>query len=166
MNKPTFLKLIEDDLETIKMSLVDDLWRSSIPSGPGWYFIETNTPPDVFKGVGPPLGEHHCNIPKKVNDSLSLKNFGVCILPSDNPFYFVYSGEAKNLKARAREHVAGHPKTYCLALTNYPVLHRYIWRFHFAPCHYGDNPNESKLLRIIGEQMWRSKYGWPILCGK
>ena len=166
MIKATVLELIENNLEILEMDLADDSWRTSVPSVPGWYFIETNTPPDIFKGVGSPKGERHYNIPEKVNASLSLKKIGACILPSENPFYFVYSGETKNLKARAREHVSGHSKTGCLALTNYPVLHKYDWRFHFTPCFFGKDPNESKLLRIFGEQIWRSKYGWPILCGK
>ena len=89
-----------------------------------------------------------------------------CILPSENSFYFVYSGEAKNLKARALEYVSGHDKTGCLALKNYPLLHKYEWNFHFSPCLFGNDPNESKLIRIFGEQLWRAKYGWPILCGK
>jgi len=166
MIKESLLKLIEDNLEIIEMSFDDDLWRSVIPSDPGWYFIETNTPPDIFKSVGPPKGERHYNIPEKIKASLSLKEYGLCILPINNSFYFVYSGEAKNLKARAREHMSGHSKTGCLALKNYPVFKEYIWRFHFTSCHYGDNPQDSKLLRIFLEQMWRAKYGWPILCGK
>lgn len=168
MIKSTLLKkLIEDNLKVLEMNLKDDSWRDTVPSSPGWYFIGTNTPPSVFKSVGPPRGKNHCNIHEKVNASLSLKDFGVCILPSsDNPFYFVYSGEAKNLKTRALEHVSGHSETFCLAIENYPVLHKYDWRFHFALCHFGKDPNESKLLRIFGEQLWRSKYGWPILCSR
>ena len=87
-------------------------WHSSVPSNPGWYFIETDTPPEVFKGVRTPPPDHrHYNIPEKVKTSLSLDDFGACIEPTDNLFYVVYSGEAKNLKARAREHMSGHPKT-------------------------------------------------------
>ena len=78
----------------------------------------------------------------------------------------VYSGEAKNLKARAREHMSGHSKTACLALSNYGSLRAYIWRFYFSPCPSFEDPNESKLLRTLGEQAWRSKHGWPILCRK
>ena len=43
------------------MSLVDDLWRSSILSSPVRYFIKTNTPSDVLKGGGSPQGERHYN---------------------------------------------------------------------------------------------------------
>jgi hypothetical protein len=33
-------------------------------------------------------------------------------------------------------------------------------------CKFGNNPKESKSLRTFGEQLWRAKCGWPILCGK
>lgn len=166
MSPKELLKLIEKGLKTLTINFEDDSWRSFVPSMPGWYFIETNTPPVVLKGIGPPKGEAHYDIPKRVNFSLWPELLGLCILPSKNPFYFVYSGEAKNLKARAREHISGHPKTGCLALSNYSIFHTYKWRFHFSPCHFGENPRESKLLRLFGEQIWRSKYGWPILCGR
>jgi len=163
----TLLESIERRLQVLKMDFQDDSWRNPLPSGPGWYFIETNTPPERFKEVGKPKGERHYNIPEKAKKaSSSLEQVGACILPSENSFYFVYSGEAKNLKARAREHVSGHDKTGCLALKNYPLLHKYEWNFHFSPCLFGNDPNESKLVRIFGEQLWRAKYGWPILCGK
>ena len=164
--KKTLLELIESQLQVLEMNFQDDSWRNSLPARSGWYFIETNTPPEKFTKVGIPKGENHNNIPNKARASLFLKQVGGCILPSKNPFYFVYSGEAKNLKARALEHVSGHNKTYCLALKNYPLLHKYKWRFHFSPCPFGNDPNESKLLRTFGEQLWRAKHGWPILCGK
>jgi hypothetical protein len=162
----TFLESIERGLKVLKIDFQNDSWRNPLPSGPGWYFIETNTPPDIFHEVGKPKGESHYNLPKKAEASLSLHKIGACIRPSKGSFYFVYSGETKNLKARAREHISGHDKTYCLALENYPVLHQYEWKFYFSPCCFTNNPNESKLLRIFGEQLWRAKYGWPILCGK
>lgn len=152
--------------ECVEISFSDGSWRGLLPSVPGWYFIETNTPPDEFLAVGPPKGERHYNIPKKAKASLYLEQFAACMLPSQNPFYFVYSGEAKDLKARAREHQSGHGKTGCLALENYPALHQYKWRFHHAICSFGQNHHKSKLLRIFGEQLWRSKHGWPLLCGK
>jgi hypothetical protein len=166
MNQTIILRSIEKELKVVGMNLQNDTWRAPIPSSPGWYFIETNTSPSALKNIGPPKGERHYNIPAKVEASLSLESFGACILPSKIPFYVVYSGEAKNLNARAKEHVSGHPKTGCLALQNYPSFHKFEWRFHFSLCSFGKNPNESKLVRIFGEQMWRAKYGWPILCGK
>ena len=166
MMETNFLESIEKGLKVLKMDFQDDSWRNPLPSGPGWYFIETNTPPHKFFEVGKPKGERHYNIPEKAKASLSLEKIGACIRPSENSFYFVYSGEAKDLKARAREHVSGHDKTGCLAIRNYPLLHNYKWNFHFSLCLFGNDPNESKLVRIFGEQLWRAKYGWPILCGK
>jgi hypothetical protein len=160
------LKDIEKGKNHVEISFFDDSWRASLPSDPGWYFIETNTPPNEFLNVGPPTGERHYNLPEKAKASLCLKRFNICILPSQNYFYFVYSGEAMNIKARAREHLTGHPKTGCLALQNYPSLHQYKWRFHYAVCSFGTDRHDSKLLRTFGEQLWRSKYGWPLLCGK
>lgn len=128
---------IENAIKSVEISYSDDSWRASLPSDPGWYFIETNAPPDEFLAVGPPKGERHYNLPEKAKASLCLKRFGVCMLPSQSPFYFVYSGEAMNIKARAREHLSGHPKTGCLALENYPSLHQYKWRFYYAVCSFG-----------------------------
>ena len=167
MKLKVILEIMETGRKSVEMSFETDDWRTIIPSSPGWYFIETDTPPDIFKNVGSPIGQRHYDIPKKVLESLALKKYGACILPTtDNPFYFIYSGEAKNLKARAREHMSGHPKTGCLALVNYESLHLYNWKFHFTLCPISKDPNESKLLRTLGEQVWRAENGWPILCGK
>lgn len=166
MKSPSVLELIERNQKLLTIDLCDDSWRLAVPSSPGWYFFETNTPPNVFNEIGSPIGERHYNIPQKAKDSFKLTEFGAIILPEDSDFYFVYSGEAKNLKARAREHLAGHSKTGCLALANYPILFDFGWKFHFSVCDFGDAPNDSKLLRIYGEQLWRAKYGWPILCAK
>ena len=164
--KTKLLKQIEDGMHAVKMNFKDDSWRKPLPSNPGWYFIETNTPISVLQKAGPPKGKAHYNIPNKLVVSLTLRQFNACIFPAKRKYYFVYSGETKNLKARAREHYSGNPKTGCLALLNYPILHKYQWIFHYSPCKYGKSPNDSKLIRIYGEQLWRSKNGWPVLCGK
>ena len=164
--KIKLLDEIERGVQCVKMHFKDNSWTDPLPSAPGWYFLETNAPIVTLMKAGLPKGVAHYNIPSKVEKALSLKQFDACILPSKTKFYFVYSGEAKNLKARAREHYAGHSKTGCLALINYPPLHKYQWRFHYSPCKFGETPNDSKLIRIFGEQIWRSKYGWPVLCGK
>jgi len=166
MKSEKILQILEEGLTPVEMNFQEDDWRAAIPSKPGWYFIETDTPPEVLEDVGPPIGQRHYNIPEKVKTSLFLKKYRACILPTDNPFYFVYSGEAKNLKARAREHMSGHHKTGCLALEKYTPLYNNKWKFHFALCPDIDDLNESKILRTYGEQIWRAKYGWPILCGK
>ncbi len=167
MKSEKILHIIEKNFTPVGMIFQKADWHSSIPSKPGWYFIETDTPPEVFKGVrSPSTGHRHYNIPEKVKTSLSLSKHGACILPTDNPFYFVYSGEAKNLKARAREHMSGHKKTGCLALKNYHELRNYTWKFHYVQCPPPYDSDKSKILRTYGEQVWRAKYGWPTLCGK
>jgi hypothetical protein len=166
MKSEKILQILEEGWKTVEMNFQKSDWHSSIPSKPGWYFIETDTPPEVLEDVGPPVGQRHYNIPEKVKASLTLSEFGACIEPTDNPFYVVYSGEVKNLKARAREHMSGHHKTGCLALKKYSQLKKYSWKFHFALCPDIDDVHENKILRTYGEQAWRAKYGWPILCGK
>jgi len=69
---------METGLEPVEMSFKTDDWRKRIPSSPGWYFIETDTPPDIFKNVGPPIGQRHYDIPKKVLESLALKKYDAC----------------------------------------------------------------------------------------
>lgn len=164
----TLLEEIEKGLKCLKMDFQNDTWREDLPSDPGWYFIKTNTPPEIFRDVDKPTGKKHYNIPEKVEASLYLDEISAyCIRqPPKKSFYFVYSGEAQNLKARAREHLSGPNGCGCLALKNYPELHKYKWEFHYSLCNSANDPKENKLLRIFGEQLWRSKHGWPILCGK
>lgn len=165
--KTNILECIEKNMKISEINFQDDSWRKLVPSKPGWYFFETNTPLGVLKKVGNPVGRAHYNIPQKIKAALMLNQINFCILPfTESSFYFVYSGEAKNLKNRAREHIRGDDKTGCLALKNYPQLHKYIWRFHFSECPYGKEPNESKVVRVFGEQLWRAKHGWPILCAE
>jgi len=71
--KTNLLESIERHMQVLKMDFQDDSWRNPLPSGPGWYFIETNTPPERFKEVGKPKGERHYNIPKIANASSSLE---------------------------------------------------------------------------------------------
>lgn len=161
------LHQIEKNIRIVNLNLSDASCCKLLPTKPGWYFIVTNTPPELFKELGTPSGINHYNLSEKALASSSLESHSLCIMPSrKNALYCVYSGETISLRARAREHIAGHPKTYCLALSNYSALRKYIWKFHYSICPYVQNPNETKLLRIFGEQIWRSKNGWPILCGK
>jgi hypothetical protein len=124
-------------------------------------------PPDELKQVGGPKGRHHYNIPERVRASLVLQNFQACILPEHiSSFYVIYFGEAANLKARAREHISGHDETGCLALGNYSKLHRYKWYFSFSLLPFEKRLKKDKLVRVVGEQLWRAKHGWPILCAE
>lgn len=166
LDQKPILELIEEGKTVVGMRLDDDSWLASIPAVPGWYFIETNTPPKVFRAVDPPEEEGYDNIPAQATAVLAYRYFGVCVLPTEkNPSYIVCAGETKNLKARAKTHMYGHPKAGGLALAAYPVLRNFGWRFLFSLCDFSEIPNESKLLRIAGIELWRSQYGWPILCG-
>jgi hypothetical protein len=97
----------------------------------------------------------------------AVLSLGMAISQVNGDEYVVYSGEAKNLKARAREHERGHAKTYCLAISEYETLLKYRWTFCYvalSTCRYVQH--DDKLLRLAIEQAWRTVHGWPILCRK
>lgn len=153
----------------LTMNFDNPFWRKDIPSAPCWYLIKTNTPVEALKAVGPPKYKAHINFPETIAATSRLQDAGMAILPcADDEDYVVYNGEAKNLKARAREHENGHAKTYCLGLANYKSLHKYRWTFCHLPLSSCTaltvKIQDNKLLRLAGEQGWRGYNGWPILC--
>jgi len=169
MNKvmKSIIDEIDQKFKCLQINFEDDSWRGSIPSEAGWYLIKTNTPITVLKSVGSPKYKAHINIPETINNTSILQDSGIAIIQSHDEDYVVYNGEAENLKARAREHERGHPKTYCLGLSNYETLRSYKWTFCYvvvSSCKV--LPNGDKLLRLAVEQGWRAKNGWPILCRK
>ncbi len=171
MNKimQSIIDEIAQKFKCLEINFEDNSWRKSIPSRAGWYLIKTNTPIAKLKSVGLPKPNHkaHIKIPEAINDTSMLQESGITIMQSDCEDYVVYNGEAKNLKARAREHERGHPKTYCLGLSNYGTLRSYKWIFCYVPVSDCEGlPNADKLLRLAVEQGWRAKNGWPILCRK
>ena len=158
---------IDQKFKCLQINFQDDLWRKIIPAEAGWYLIKTNTPIGVQKSVGSPKYKAHINIPETINTTSILQNSGIAIVQSDDEGYIVYNGETANLKARAREHVCGHPRTYCLGLSNYETLRGYKWTFcYVAVSNCKVLPNGDKLLRLAVEQGWRAKNGWPVLCRK
>jgi hypothetical protein len=169
MNKESYLFLadIESHFHCLDISFNEESWRENIPSEPGWYLIETNTPIDVLKSVGLPKFKAHIDIPKTIESVSRLVELGLAITQTGNEYYVVYNGEAQNLNSRAREHKHGHEKTFCLGLAEYPAFWKYSWRFCFASiseCKGLENADKS--VRVLFEQVWRSKHGWPILCKK
>ncbi len=151
----------------VQIDFEDDSWRKSIPAEPGWYLIMTNTPIDVLKSIDSPQHIAHINIPQTIKNASALYNLGIAIRQANDEDYVVYNGEAVNLKARAREHEHGHPKTYCLGLSNYVTLRRYRWSFCYTAISSCTRLNNTdKLPRLAVEQGWRAKHGWPILCSK
>ncbi len=158
---------IENLFKCVCIDFDDDIWRYNIPSSSGWYLIETNTPIEILKSIGTPQHKAHINIPKTIGSAVSLINLGAAIQQSGDDHYVVYNGEARNLKARAREHICGHGKTFCLGLAEYPILRKYSWRFCYAPAsECGNLRDADKAVRVLFEQVWRAKHGWPILCKK
>jgi len=171
MNKVTqsIIDEIDQKLKCLRINFEDESWRTSIPAEAGWYLIKTNTPIAVLKSVGPPKPKYkaHINIPETINNTSMLQDSGIAVMQSNDKDYVVYNGEAKNLKARAREHECGHPKTYCLGLSNYETLRSYRWTFCYVTVSSCEVlPNGDKFLRLAVEQGWRAKNGWPILCSK
>ena len=156
---------IDQKLKCLSIDFRDNSWRKDIPSQAGWYIIKTNTPIALLKSVGPPQHKAHINIPRTIDSNANILRYGITIAQSNNEVYVVYNGETNNLKARAREHVHGHPKTYCLGLSSYQILSAYKWTFCYvtvSSCKV--LPNMDKLLRLAVEQGWRARNGWPILC--
>jgi len=83
----------------------------------------------------------------------------------DETYRSVYSGMAKNLLNRAKQHTFSHPGTAGLALANYQELGGYKWTFHYLPNTIDPISNAHKIITLkLGEQIWRFNNGWPILC--
>lgn len=167
-------KVVEEmnkKLKCLQINFNDPLWRKDIPSEAGWYIIRTNTPIEVLRSVGLPKYKAHINIPETINATSELRDTGIAIIPQlSDQDYAVYNGEAKNLKARAKEHENGHEKTFCLGLSNYKSLRGYRWTFCYlttSSCMVLTSKEKNdKLLRVAVEQGWRTYNGWPILCKK
>lgn len=157
----------DENFISVPVSFRNDSWSDSIPAQAGWYLIMTNTPLKEFESVHVPLHKSHIDIPQAIENSSTLYDIGIAVSQYKIEDYVVYNGEAANLRTRAREHVRGHAKTFCLGLSNYETLHRYNWRFcYVAASSCRSLKKAGKLLRLAVEQGWRSKHGWPVLCGR
>ena len=159
----------ENKVKSLKINFKETSWRKELPSKAGWYLIKTDTPIEVLKSVGKSKHKAHTDIPKAINANSELQNIGITISPEKKgDSYIVYNGETRNLKARAREHMNGHPKTYCLGLAEYKELYKYSWEFCYVlTCElFVGKKQDDKQLRLAVEQMWRVKNGWPILSKK
>lgn len=136
-----------------------------IPAEPGWYQIKTNTPIYVLENVGTTHNNNY-DIPDKIKTNKYLIENKIAITQKKDEPYIVYSGQAINLTARAREHSFGGAGTGCLAIAEYKTLLKYEWYFCYilSKLFECETPNIS--IRNYGEQILRSKYGWPILCSQ
>ena len=140
------------------------------------YFIETDTPISKFTKLSPPpktylnkegieKGVKNYNLSNRAQKLYeSSKNKDGLVINVSSGLRVVYSGKTKNLSSRLREHAFGHPGTAALALVNYPELKRYQWYYYFLEsAKYKHREEKDEILLKLGEQIWRAKYGWPIL---
>jgi hypothetical protein len=163
----TELEEIFSRFKRIEMKPNETGWWKSIPSKPGWYLIETNTPLSVMEQLpAPPRGGILYNIPERLLFNKFLREHHLAIIPpAPGESYVIYSGEHGNLKSRAREHTHGHHRTGCLCLSQYNQIYNYSWSFSYLSCDsMYSGCQGDKALRALVEQKWRGKYGWPLLC--
>lgn len=156
-----------------QIDLTDKKWqtKAQIPAEPGWYFIRTNAPLCLLRKQtlwSTTYTTKTAKTTKVLNYDLA-KRAGRYTL--NLSIYWntteVYSGMASNLMARAREHTFPAPGTGGLALSRYLPLHSYEWSFCYLTLARFMSPVPcNEMLLHLGEQIWRSKHGWPILCAE
>lgn len=144
--------------------------RARVPAEPGWYYLETDAPLALLSRQALWARQYPTKRGGKFAD---VKNYDLqarCArFDAEMAKYLntrcVYSGLASNLQSRAREHTFADPGTGGLALSKYPELHEFAWHFCYRTLagFIPDCPSADILLRL-GEQVWRSQNGWPILC--
>jgi len=160
---------------SIDLRLKNEQWHHGVSNKSGWYFIETDTPVSVLTALPSPPSEY----PNEDGELKKCRNYDIparakalaSALGEESIVIYgkglrpVYSGMAKNLLNRAREHTFAHPGTAGLALANYQTLYSYEWNFHFIEntLPYASLAHRNITLKL-GEQVWRANYGWPLLC--
>lgn len=141
-------------------------WHRKVKPEPGWYFISTTAPIDILKmSHREEQNVKHYKIGERVAELEGSGIDRILIKQSGNEPWVVYSGQARDLKSRAREHVSGNKGTACLGLMNHDELKKHEWYFewyYFEDCVKGMGDHE--ILRKLVEQAWRAKHGWPVLC--
>lgn len=157
-----------------QIDLCDKEWHTNarIPSESGWYFIRSNAPVQV-------LCEQEIwgatYVTKRKAETKAVRNYNLseraCRFAPDLSSFWntteVYSGMASDLLARAREHTFPDPGTAGMALSRYPALRTYEWIFGFMTLkRFRPNTSCNDMLLHLGEQIWRSKHKWPILCAE
>ena len=165
---------IEGQYLSVAIDLTDAGWfaRDEVRAEPGWYFIETSTPLEVLARQTLWQPRYTQKWSGKV---VAVKNYDLAARcaqydPALARYWstrFVYSGRASSLRARAREHTFADPGTAGLALSRYPELADYQWSFNYRTLaqFMPDCPKPAGLL-LLGEQVWRAKNGWPVLCAR
>ncbi|WNO59441.1 hypothetical protein [Rheinheimera sp. MMS21-TC3] len=167
------LDYLDGPYKQVMVDFTNSQWmvEAEIPTVPGWYFLSTDAPMEVFLEC--PLWQE-TYMRARDGAEVPVKNYDIskraARYEAERPVYWnldhVYSGLASSLRARAREHTFADPGTAGLALARYPKLHRFTWRFHYLELRnfpIADEVSDSLILKL-GEQVWRTKFGWPILC--
>lgn len=169
-----FRAFVTGPYKTAKIDLEDRKWhiKAGIEDVPGWYYVTTNTPLEVLAAQS--LWDT-TYIQKRSKKKASVKNYDLSVRAgryTDDLARFwnktiVYSGMASSLMDRAREHSFGDPGNGGLALYRYPELADYDWTFSFLrlDAHFKQCYDTDTILKL-GEQMWRSANGWPLLCAE
>ncbi len=170
----TFREFVTGPYTTVPIDLEDRKWhvKAGIKPVPGWYYLTTNTPVEVLAAQSLWSATYS---KKRSNDDAPVKNYDLSQragrYSSDLARFWntsiVYSGMASNLQFRAREHSFGDPGNGGLALYRYPELADYDWNFSFLrlDAHFEKCDDTDTILKL-GEQMWRSANGWPLLCAE
>lgn len=150
---------------------------AKIPNEPGWYLIETTVPVELLRQQRRTQGVYTT----KAGNRASVKHYDLAARSSKysealEGFFagpIVYSGMASSLQGRAREHTKANRGTGALSLHNYEPLKdpKYQWWFHYATL--SDFSSVLQLNKIqqgtvlrFGEQIWRARNGWPVLCAE
>lgn len=169
-----FRAFVTGPYQTAKIDFENKSWHTDagIKDVPGWYFVTTNAPVSVL--AAQTLWDT-TYIQKRNKKKASVKNYNLAERAgrhTDDLARFwnttiVYSGMASSLRNRAREHTFGDPGTAGLALCRYPALADYNWTFSFLrlDAHFEHRDDTDTILKL-GEQMWRSANGWPLLCAE
>jgi hypothetical protein len=172
------MQLLLDHLDShascVSIDLSDPLWYSrwDIPNTPGWYFIRTDAPVEVLCRQNRWIDTY---VTKRKGETRPTKNYDIAArafrYTDDLKEYWntteVYSGMASTLRARAGEHTLPDPGTAGLALGRYPELAYYNWTFGFIRLdRFGTPAAGQDMLLRLGEQAWRVRNGWPLLCSE
>ena len=133
------LGLIRSEFKYKKIDFENDKWHRNLPNTSGWYLLSTNTPFEVFTSLPAPPSMYK----NKDGETKKCRNYNIksraqtfsksaeCYMPriNEQSMQVVYSGKAKNILDRAKDHTFGHPGTAALAISKYTELVKYRWEF-------------------------------------
>ncbi|MBF0502817.1 MAG: hypothetical protein HQM09_21965 [Candidatus Riflebacteria bacterium] len=143
---------------------------------PGWYWFELKLPLSEITSIQKPsdLSERSCDFGGTATQNHRL--FGRDVCQKKSQLAVVYNGHEANVLSRIRAHFAVDNKfTGALGIKKYGLSWA-KWRISFFLRQHIDNEIDaqdrekivsicnSKTGRIAIEQLWRSKYGWPLFC--